>query len=107
MTETNKQPTKQNLQQHILKAGLYGGLLNGCAIILILGAAVGLGLWLDAAFDTSKRIFTFGLVLVSVPVTFVAVYYLGRWISARMAPPQVETKPEPVDFLEEHDRGKN
>jgi hypothetical protein len=107
VTERDKQPSKQNLQQHVLRAGLLGGLLNGCVIVLILGVALALGLWLDASTDTDRRVYTFIFVIASVPVTFVAIYLLGRWFSARMAPPKVESEPGQYDFLEDDDSGNN
>jgi len=82
-------------------------LLNGCVIILILGVALALGLWLDASTDNHRRVFTFIFVIASVPVTFAAIYFLGRWLSARMAPPQVESEPGQYDFLEDADSGNN
>lgn len=91
----------------MLKAGLFGGLLNGCVIFLILGVALGLGLWLDRSTDSGKHVFTFGFILVSIPVTFVVVYFLGRWLSSRMAPPKVDIEPELDDFLEDDDRGND
>ena len=91
----------------MVKTGLFGGLLNGCLIIVILGIALGLGLMLDAGSDSGKRIYTFILILASVPVTMVAVFFFSRWFSARMTPPKVETEPEQHDFLEDPDSGNN
>ncbi len=91
----------------MLKAGLFGGLLNGCLIVVILGIALGLGLWLDAATGGGRRVYTFILVLASVPVTMVVVFFFSRWFSARMTPPKVETEPEQHDFLEEGDSGND
>jgi len=108
----NEKPTSQNLQQQVLKAGLFGGLVSGCAIILILAAALGIGLWLDAAFSDGRRIYTFISVLVSVPVTFVVIFFLGRWLSAKMAPPAAKGDDTQDDLdqenlLEDFDRGTN
>jgi len=111
VSETNKRPTSQNLNQHVLKAGLFGGLVSGCAIILILAAALGIGLLLDASFSDGRRIYTFISIVVSVPVTFVVIFFLGRWLSAKMAPPtaQGDTKDdlEQENLLEDFDRGTN
>lgn len=91
----------------MLKAGLFGGLLNGCLIVVILGIALLLGLWLDAASGSGKRVYTVILVLASVPVTMVVVFLFSRWFSTRMTPPKVETEPEQHDFLEEADSGND
>jgi hypothetical protein len=104
---TEREPKPHKLQQHVLKVGLLSGLLNGCVIFLILGLALALGLWLDSRTDSGGRVYTFGLVLASVPVTFVVIYLLGRWISVRMAPPKVKTDPGQQDFLEDPDSGNN
>lgn len=107
MTQTDKQPSQQDLKNHVLKAGLFGGLLNGCLIVVILGIALGFGLWLDSAAGNVKRVYTLILVLASVPVTMVVVFLFSRWLSARMTPPSVETDPEQHDFLEDTDSGDN
>jgi hypothetical protein len=111
VSETKKQPTPRNLQQQVLKAGLLGGLVSGCAIILILAAALGIGLWLDASLSDGRRVYTFISIVVSVPVTFVVIFFLGRWLSAKMAPPaaQGDTKDdlEQENLLEDFDRGTN
>ena len=91
----------------MLKAGLFGGLLNGCLIFIILGLALGLGLWLDAASGGGKRVYTIIFILASVPVTMVMVFFFSRWFSTRMNPPKVETDPEQHDFLEEADSGND
>ena len=103
----DKKPTPQSLQQHVIRASLLSGLGLGCVIIVILAAAVGLGLWLDATFPTGRRVYTLGLILVSVPITFFVIFYFGRWLSARMAPPKSEDDPEQENSLEDVDRGTN
>jgi hypothetical protein len=75
--------------------------------VIILGTALALGLWLDAATDSGKSVYTFILVLASVPVTMVAVFFFSRWFSTRLTPPSVETDPEQYDFLEEDDSGND
>jgi hypothetical protein len=104
---TEREQKPHSLQQHVLKTGLLGGLLNGCVIFLILGLALALGLWLDGRTGSDGRVYTFGLILASVPVTFVVIYFFGRWFSARMAPPKVETDPGQHDFLEDSDSGND
>jgi hypothetical protein len=107
VSETKKGPTPQNLQQHVLKAGLLSGLVSGCAIILILAVALGIGLWLDAAFSDGRRVYTFISILVSVPVTFLVIFFLSRWLSKKMAPSAPEGSEEQENLLEDFDRGTN
>lgn len=47
----------------------------GCLTLILIGIAIGGGLWLDAQFDT-KPLITVILVLASVPVTFYLVIRL-------------------------------
>ena len=94
MSDIKNKPTSQSPQQHVLKAGLLSGVVSGCAIILILAVALGIGLWLDAAFSDGRRVYTFISLVVSVPVTFVVIFFLGRWLSAKMPPPQSEADRE-------------
>jgi hypothetical protein len=47
----------------------------GCLTILLIGLAIGAGLWLDAQFDT-KPVITLILVLATVPLTFYFVIRL-------------------------------
>lgn len=47
----------------------------GCLTLLLIGIAIGAGLWLDAQFD-SRPIITVILVLASVPLTFYLVIRL-------------------------------
>jgi hypothetical protein len=82
-----KKPTSQNVQQHVLRTSLFSSLISGCVIVVILAVAVLLGLWLDSTFPTGRRIFTFGVILVSVPVTLFFIFFLSKWLSAKMPPP--------------------
>ncbi|MBE0528253.1 MAG: hypothetical protein IH629_03495 [Thermoleophilia bacterium] len=105
MSERENKTSQPSLQQHVLKAGLLGGLLNGCVIFLILGVALVLGLWLDSGSD--RRVYTFILILASVPVTMVAVYLIGRRFSAWMAPPKMDIEPGQDESLEDADSGND
>ena len=46
---------------------------NGCAVVVITGGALALGLWLDAHFST-KPIFALCLILASMPVSLFIVW---------------------------------
>jgi hypothetical protein len=60
-------------------AGLLGQV--GCVTLIIIFAALGIGLWLDSQFD-SRPIFILILVLGSVPVT---IYLMVRIVLTGMA----------------------
>lgn len=60
-------------------AGILGQ--AGCVTLLLVGAGLGLGLWLDARFDT-RPIFTLLFVLGSVPIT---MYLLFRMVMSNTA----------------------
>jgi hypothetical protein len=89
-----KKPTSQSVQQHVLRTSVFSSLISGCAIVVILGIAVGLGLWLDAAFPTGRRVFTFAAILVSVPITLFFIFFLSKWLTAKMPPPGAEGSSE-------------
>lgn len=61
------------------------GLVNriAVAVILIVAVAIGLGTFLDRWLET-ERIFTFLLVLLSVPLTLTAVYKISMSTVARI-----------------------
>jgi len=60
-------------------AGLLGQV--GCVTLIVIFAALGIGLWLDSQLD-SRPIFTLILVLGSVPVT---IYLMVRIVLTGMA----------------------
>lgn len=61
------------------------GLINriAIAVILIIVIAIGLGTLLDRWLET-ERLFTFLLVLLSIPVTMTAVYKISMAAVARV-----------------------
>lgn len=62
----------------------------GCLTLLIVLAALFGGLWLDARFGT-KPMFTIGLMIASVPVTLVGMFWVVRMTTARI---RSDSKPE-------------
>ena len=60
-------------------AGLLGSV--GCVTLVVVFAALGIGLWLDTQFDT-RPLFTLLFVLASVPVT---IFLMVRIVLAGMA----------------------
>jgi len=55
----------------------------GCLTIIIIFAALFLGIWLDNMFDT-KPIFTVGLIIASIPITLVAMLLVVRTGTSRL-----------------------
>ena len=55
----------------------------GCLTIVIIFAALFLGIWLDNTFDT-KPVFTVGLIIASIPITLVAMLLVVRAATARL-----------------------
>lgn len=55
----------------------------GCLTIIIIFAALFLGIWLDNSFDT-KPIFTVGLIIASIPVTLIAMLLVVRTATRRL-----------------------
>jgi F0F1-type ATP synthase assembly protein I len=75
----NKQPANPPVMGDVL------GLVNriAIAVILIIVVAIGLGTLLDRWLET-ERLFTFLLVLLSIPVTMTAVYKISMAAVARV-----------------------
>ena len=67
-------------------AGLLGQV--GCITLIVIFAALGVGLWLDSQFDT-RPVFTLLLVLGSVPVT---IFLMVRIVLGGMA--RIQSKNE-------------
>lgn len=68
-------------------AGLLGQV--GCVTLIVIFAALGIGLWLDSQFDT-RPLFTLVLVLGSVPAT---IYLMVRIVLTGMA--RIQGRAEP------------
>jgi hypothetical protein len=64
----------------------------GCLTLIIILIAVFGGLWLDARFDT-RPVFTIGLVIASIPVSLVIMFYVVRLATSKIKagpPPEGE-----------------
>ncbi len=55
----------------------------GCLTLFIIGLALGGGLWLDQRFG-SKPAFTLGLLIVSIPVSLVVMFFVARAAVSRI-----------------------
>lgn len=79
--------------------GLTGGLT-----ILILGLAIFLGLWIDRSLGLEKNMFTFGLIILSLPLNIASLFWVARFTTTRYKTPsprdaeaaQEETEQEDV-----------
>jgi hypothetical protein len=75
----------------------------GCLTIVIIFAALLGGLWLDAQFGT-RPLFIVGLLLVSVPVTLITMFWVVRQATSRIQPQSSQgqgSSPAPVDSEED------
>jgi formate hydrogenlyase subunit 4 len=71
----------------------------GCLTILIIFAALFLGRWLDAQFG-SRPLFTIVLMVGSVPITLILMFWVVKSVTARYGPtagPQSKSSQESVD----------
>ncbi|MFH2037821.1 MAG: AtpZ/AtpI family protein [Chloroflexota bacterium] len=92
---------KNNTRRHILNltlAGVAG--LAGVITLLIVLLSLFAGIWLDNKLDTDHK-FTIGLILGSVPLTLIVMFYFVRSATARIKP---STTKKP--FKEEVNSGK-
>lgn len=79
-----KPETDQNRKQYWLNLTLAGAAGQvGCVTLIIVIVAVLGGLWLDSILNT-KPLFTLVLLVVSIPVSLVAMLYLARLIASKI-----------------------
>jgi formate hydrogenlyase subunit 4 len=99
MSQTGDQPDKQSgvRSLNVTLAAVTGQV--GCLTLLIIFVALFLGRWLDNQFNTSPLI-TISLMVASVPVTLVVMFWVVRAVTARFAPlpkTKSQTSEEGVD----------
>ena len=78
----DEKDTQQRLFRYTL-IGIIGQV--GCLTILIILGAVFAGLWLDRYFQTN-RLITFVLVIASIPVSLLVMFFVVRAGLARLKP---------------------
>lgn len=83
MSPTSEKPEKNRGQYtfNMALAAVAGQV--GCLTLIIVLAALFGGLWLDNYFDT-RPMFTVGLMVASVPVTLVVMFWVVRAATSRM-----------------------
>jgi len=85
MGSTSERPDKNRSQSTInLTLAAVAGQV-GCLTLVIVLAALIVGLWLDAQFGT-KPMMTLIIMIASVPVTLVMMFWVVRAATARMQP---------------------
>lgn len=99
MNESGKTPSEPKGSLNLLLVGLVGQV--GCLTMVIILAAVLGGLALDSKFGT-KPWFTVGLLVISIPVSLVVMFFVARKATARMKASQ-----QPGDKDEEGTIGKD
>jgi hypothetical protein len=70
MTPDKKQPPPA--ETYVLAAGVAGQV--GCFLVLVIGAALLLGMWLDSTFQPGKHTFLLILLLGSIPLNLWMIY---------------------------------
>ena len=72
----------------------------GCWTILIVFAALFIGLWLDSQIG-QRGLCTFGLVIISIPVSLMVMLRIAVSAIRRIDPPDVNTDQESSSHTEE------
>jgi F0F1-type ATP synthase assembly protein I len=103
MTQNSEQPDlpEKKRAQYIFNLTLaaVAGQVGFLTLCIVLAALFG-GLWMDKRLDT-KPMFTVILMLVSVPVTLVMMFWVVRSATARIKPVSSPKKP----LMEDTKRG--
>jgi tetrahydromethanopterin S-methyltransferase subunit E len=86
VSKNDAQPAKKELIRSTYQLAWFGIGLAGCVTVFIIGAAILIGFWLDKTFESANHLFTFGLVLLSVPLTIVALLRVARYTAKRFGP---------------------
>lgn len=77
----------------------------GCLTLFIIIVTLFGGLWLDARFDT-KPIFTVLLLVGSIPVTIILMFWVVRKATARIQAGDPAEKVETNSIQEDEERGE-
>jgi MFS-type transporter involved in bile tolerance (Atg22 family) len=102
MSPSNNQPEKNRAQYafNLTLAAVAGQV--GCLTLLIVIAALFGGLWLDSRFQT-RPMFTVGLMVLSVPITLVVMFWVVRTTTSRL---QAKTEKDTENLQEEVQGGE-
>ena len=102
MSPSSKQSEKNRSQYALnLTLAAVAGQVGCLTLVIVLAALFG-GLWLDSNFQT-KPMFTVGLMVLSVPVTLVAMVWVVRTATSKI---QTKVEPNSEEFEEDSSGGK-
>ncbi len=90
--DTNKTPAKRRLNQ--FKIAIISG-QAGCATLIVVLAALFIGLWLDSQLG-QRGPFTFGLLILSVPLSLTVMLKITLRAIRRMQPQAANTPRETI-----------
>jgi FtsH-binding integral membrane protein len=69
----------------------------GCLTLVIIFLALFGGLWLDNRIDTGKPVFTIILMIGSIPVTLILMFWIVRMTTARISATAEKKFPHPKE----------
>ena len=75
----------------------------GCLTLIIVLSALFGGLWLDNHYNTGGNVYTIGLMVASVPVTLVLMFWVVRKATSKI---RLESKQSREEFEEEAKSGR-
>jgi H+/Cl- antiporter ClcA len=108
VSQNEHQPQERKSLLGIYKDVFIGGGVTGCVILLIVAVALVIGFWLDQKFESVNHIYIFGSILLSVPVTFVAILWVVGKLTARKKGSGIrDTAAQKQNRQEDADRGTN
>lgn len=97
MSPSSNQPEKNRAQYAFnLTLAVVAGQVGCLTLLIVVGALFG-GLWLDSRFQT-KPMITVGLMVLSVPITLVVMFWVVRTATSRL---QAKTEQESENLQEE------
>lgn len=105
MSNTEPSTRSKDLVSATYRLASVGVVLGGFTTVIIIGLAILIGLWLDRTFASAKHLFTFVLVLISVPLNIVALLWVARFTTSRFnhLPADSDAQAEKKDLLQEDD----
>ena len=98
MTRSNRGETNQ--KQDVFNLAIVAMVAQvGCLTLVIIFAALFIGLYLDSRFDTNHW-FTFGLMIASIPVSLIAMVFVSRAAIRKIKTPAAAQEEQDVGSQE-------
>jgi len=108
VSQNEHQPQENKSLLGIYKDVFIGGGVTGCVILLIVAVALVVGFWLDEKFESANHIYIFVSILLSVPVTFVAILWVvGKLTSRKKTSSVGDAAAQKQNVQEDAHRGTN